>query len=64
MLPVPVGQYHGLFIEMKRLNASPSDTSQAQQTWITYLRKQGYCVEVCKGAVEAIAAIKHYLGEV
>jgi len=51
----------GLFIEMKRRRAPPSAVSEAQRAWIQALRCQGYRVEVCRGADEAIAEIRSYL---
>ena len=46
-LPVPKGEFHGLFIEMKRL--AGGRVSDEQKDWIRMLREQGYRVEVCKG---------------
>src|SRR5262249_55411975 len=60
-LPVPCGQYHGLWLEMKRLKGGR--TSLAQLWWHTRLREQGYLVAVCKGADEAIATLFAYLSE-
>lgn len=58
-LPVPGGGFHGLFIELKRLNGT---LSKDQRIVIEELRDAGYRVEVCKGAEAAIAIIKDYLG--
>ena len=58
-LPVPRGQYHGLYIEIKRIkgnNATPS-----QNEWISFLLEQGYYATVCKGAQAAIEVILNYL---
>jgi hypothetical protein len=54
--------YVGLAIELKRQNASPSDTAPEQIEWHNFLRVQGWRVEVAKGADAAIAVIKDYLG--
>lgn len=51
----------GLWIELKRRKSSPSATSSEQRWWHEALRAQGYRVEVCRGADEAIAAITDYL---
>jgi hypothetical protein len=52
--------YHGLFIELKRRRGGVVSLEQVNvQTW---LRAEGYCVHVCRGAEEAIAVIKEYLG--
>ena len=60
-LPVPRGVFCGLFLEMKRTKGSV--TSKEQFIWLEYLNERGYKTEICKGADEAIATIKEYLGE-
>ena len=57
-LPVASGEWHGLFVEMKRLDGK---VSKEQEDWIDYLRYAGYCAEVCYGAAEAIVRIEVYL---
>lgn len=57
-LPVPRGNYCGLYIEMKSLSGK---ARQEQQWWIDELGAQGYLAIVCKGYVEAINALKEYL---
>jgi len=57
-LPVAKRGYHGLFIEMKKLNGT---LSEAQKKKIPKLRAQGYAVIICKGAERAKALIKSYL---
>jgi len=62
-LPVARQGSHGLFIEMKRKGATPGlngKLSEAQKAWIEALRGQGYRVEMCIGAEEAIAVLKDY----
>ena len=61
-LPIAKKNYHGLYIEMKRVKGSA--VSDLQQKWIDMLRKEGYCVEVCYGASMAIEVIENYLEEV
>lgn len=58
-LPVPLGGYHGLYIEMKRRKGGT--VSADQRRWIDFLQRHGYAVYVCKGAEEAIKTIEHYL---
>lgn len=58
-LPVARGGFHGLYIELKRLKGN--DTTENQDTWIAALKKQGYCVLVCRGWQEASEAIIKYL---
>lgn len=57
-LPVPSGQYHGLFIEMKSEGGRPS---REQTMWLNSLERQGYRVGVCKGFEQAAALIMDYL---
>ena len=58
-LPVPLGGYHGLYIEMKRRKGGT--VSDEQKRWINFLLLHGYAVYVCKGADEAITVIENYL---
>jgi len=58
-LPVPRGEHHGLYIELKRRHGSR--ISQAQAWWMEHLLGQGYCVAVCHGWGEAARVIEDYL---
>ena len=60
-LPVPSRGYHGLFIELKRLNGQLSDLSDEQALWIQALTEQGYKTAVCFGWIDAAQTIKSYL---
>lgn len=57
-LPVPRGDKHGLFIEMKKVGGR---LSLAQKLWMNELGRQGYAVSVCFGWEEAAETIKRYL---
>ena len=57
-LPVPRGQYHGLYIELK---TEKGRTSTAQDWWIRELNAQGYFTEVCRGWESAVRVIEWYL---
>ena len=57
-LPYPVGDYCGLWLEMKTEKGKPT---ACQRDWIEYLRSVGFCAYVCHGAGEAINAIEAYL---
>lgn len=59
-LPVARGDYHGLYIEMKREDRG--ETSLDQDWWIEELSCQGYCAEVCHGCESAIRALEWYMG--
>ena len=60
MLPVPKNNYHGLFIELKRIKGGK--VSPEQKIVIAALENQGYKAIVCHGHQEAIETIKKYLG--
>ena len=60
MLPVPKNNYHGLFIELKRIKGGK--VSPEQELFLKALEKQGYKAVVCHGHKEAIETIKQYLG--
>ena len=59
-IPIACGVWHGLFVELKRRRGGV--VSPEQKAVHTLLREQGYRVEVCKGADEAIRVISEYLG--
>lgn len=56
-LPVPRGEFHGLFVEMKRTKGGT--VSDCQKLWLHDLQKQGYCAAVCRGWYEAAECIKN-----
>lgn len=58
MLPVPIGNWHGLFIEMKNKKGKPSEE---QKDWIDFLRSQGYGAIICFGWLEARKVLIDYL---
>lgn len=58
-LPVPRGDYHGLYIELKRIQGGT--TSDDQKDWLDVLRRQGYHTAVCKGWNAAAQVILDYL---
>lgn len=59
-LPVSQNDFHGLYIEMKRKKGGV--VSKEQSWWKDNLIEQGYRAVICKGADEAIAEIKNYMG--
>jgi len=58
-LPVPMGDWHGLYVEMK---AHKGRVSDEQRQWLMALRAHGYRAEVCVGADAAWRMICEYLG--
>lgn len=65
-LPLPVGEYAGLWIELKRpiVKGKPKPTvSSSQKEWGDLVEMAGHKFVVCFGKEEAKAAIKDYLGD-
>lgn len=60
-LPVPLGNYHGAYLEIKRRNGGSCSDSQIR--WQLEMQNRGYFVAVCRGAEAAIEAIKQYYGK-
>jgi hypothetical protein len=58
-VPVPAGEYHGLWIEMK--NGKAGRLSPAQKTMHEYLRAQGYAVEVVRDGVHFRSVVTNYI---
>lgn len=61
-LPVARGQYHGLYIELKRQRGGR--TSDHQSEWLDALSAQGYKAALCYGWEQAAGTIIKYLTEV
>jgi len=59
MIPIASKEYHGLFIELKRVKYST--ISNNQKLWIKLLNDQGYKAVICYGGLEAIECIDEYL---
>lgn len=57
-LPVPRGEYHGLFIEMKRVDGK---AREEQQWWINRLIEEGYYAVVCCGWKRAATILVQYM---
>lgn len=57
-LPHSVGEYHGLYIELKTDTGSTTDK---QEQWLRDLRAEGYYTDVCHGFEAARAVIEDYL---
>ncbi len=58
-LAIPRGQYHGLWVELKRVKGG--SIKPEQKEFIAFLRAQGFCAYVCKGALAAKQLIYNYL---
>ena len=56
----PIGKYHGLRIEMKRVKGGV--ILEQQKKWIAALTARGYAAFICEGAVEAKKIIDEYFG--
>ena len=57
-LPVPRGQYHGLYIEAK---TETGRSSGDQNWWGEQLLSQGYMWEICHGWESAVRVLEWYL---
>ena len=60
-LPVARGEYHGLYIELKRRSGSHATDNQLD--WLEKLSGQGYKTAICYGWEEAATVITKYLKE-
>lgn len=59
MIHEPVGQYHGMLIEMKPQKGGT--LTELQKYWIESLNRKGYYAIRANGSVEAIKAIEDYM---
>ena len=59
-LPVPKGNYAGLYIELK---AGKNKTTSDQDYWLEALSKYGYYTTVCYGFEEAVKTITKYINQ-
>jgi len=58
-LPVPRGEHHGLFIELKKIGGRKPKDEQKQ--WLEDLQAQGYDCYTCFGSEQTIFVIISYL---
>ena len=58
-LPVSNGEYHALYIEMKRIKGGR--VLPEQKTWLDMLNRAGNLAVVCYGAASAKSVIMEYL---
>lgn len=59
-LPVPRGEWHGLYIELKRREGGRVSADQTE--WLEALMRQGYATAICRGWEDAQRVILAYLG--
>lgn len=57
-IPLPRGNKHGMFIEMKY---GKNKLTEKQEKWLSYLSQQGYECQVCYSCESAVACIEKYL---
>lgn len=57
-LPVARGEYHGLYIELKLSDNTPTPK---QKQWLAQLREQGYHAVVCYGIDDTTETLEKYL---
>lgn len=58
-LPVPVGRFHGAYVEMKRVRGS--STSDEQREWRAHLERAGYAYCLARGFEAARDFLIRYL---
>lgn len=66
-LPYPVGDWHGLYIEMKKVSERPKSAeakggvSDEQAAFGEYVKRNGYGFMVCYGWEHAVATLRSYI---
>ena len=58
-VPLPSGNYHGFYVEMKRQKGGK--VSKEQIEWLSYLKDNGYFAEIANGFEEAKTLFLEYL---
>lgn len=61
VVPVPRKPYHGLIIELKRVNGVASDVKAEQKDWLRWFRAQGWSAHVAFGFEHAKQITEKYL---
>jgi VRR-NUC domain len=59
-IPIPSGDYHGCYLELKRQKGGRLSPEQAG--WLQYLRNQNYYADMAEGFEEAKKIVLYYLG--
>ena len=59
-VPLPSGEYHGFYVEMKKKKGG--QTTEYQLAWLAYLRGKGYFAEVANGFDHAKEMFLAYVG--
>jgi hypothetical protein len=60
-LPLPIGKYHGMWLELKR--DKDGIVSDLQNLWLQRMAKLGFKTFIAYGSHHAIQLTKEYLGE-
>ncbi len=60
-LPVPRGQFSGLFVEMKAPPPHSSAVTNDQKDWLAFLSANGFYATACRGTAPALDIIRCYL---
>lgn len=63
-LPIPNKRWHGLFIEMKRIDQRKRKKRDSQEQWMDRLTKSGYLAVYAYGASDAIRIWKDYMNDI
>lgn len=60
-LPLPMGGFGGLYVELKRANGRLSNLTAEQREFRDYAQASGYAWSVCFGYMQAIDVLTKYL---
>jgi hypothetical protein len=61
IMPVARKSYHGLVIELKRVDGKEADVSPEQRDWLEWFKKAGWSTHVAFGFEQAKAIVLEYL---
>lgn len=61
--PLRTKHWPGLYLELKREDGVPSDVSDAQKTFLAFVKAQGYWCAVEYGWRDAVSQIQSYFGD-
>lgn len=62
VIALPLGSYHGAYLELKRGAKEVGATNEDQKAWLNRMRDVGYYAGVAASVEEGIAHIQRYVG--
>lgn len=60
VIPYARKTYHGLYIELKRVDGKLSDVTEEQQWWLDFLTRQNYLARVAFGCEDGKKIVQDY----